>query len=224
MKKSKSRNTRIAKKKFARKVSSKQKKSLVQKTSQNVVQFPKNHTEIQKINNALSVGAENKKNSGHKEGFLKFVGDHLHNIVDELHHDEVAEVKVPPQFFDLMTQTAELLLEDVKEQLLTSTTSQSAGEGVAFLLSSIAQTIGSVFLNDIKDEIPTDSLNQLEHLLGNHITSVLLKVLYKFEIPAPQLCLFDTETGEVTDMDGNAITGNAFSHNPTTGELISINN
>lgn len=221
MKKSKSRNTRIAKKKFARKVSSKQKKSLVQKTSQNVVQFPKNHTEIQKINHALSVGAENKKDSGHKEGFLQFVGEELRDIVDELRDDKVAEVKVPPQFFDLMTQTAELLLEDVKEELLTSTTSQSAKENVAFLLSSIAQTIGSLFLIEIKDEIPTDSLNQLEQILGTHITSVFLKVLYKFEIPAPQLCLFDTETGEVTDMDGNAITGNAYAHNPITGELIS---
>lgn len=226
MKKSKSRNTRIAKKKFARKVSSKQKKSLVQKTSQNVVQFPKNHTEIQKINHALSVGAENKKNPAHMEGFIEFAVSEILTVKNAVSDEKGSEINVPNEFFHLMTSIADKLLMLVKEDYVVQngdTPDAPAEEVASYYISAAAQKVGSLVLQNIKLSLPTPTLKTIEQLLGVQLLQTLLKGAYQFEIQTPELCILDTETGAVTDMDGNAVKKNAFTHDPTTGEFISIN-
>ena len=182
----------------------------------------KMNTEIQKINDALLLSEENQKNPQYKEGFLLFVGEEIRDLVDEISGKKVAEVEVPPEVFGFMTKFADLILAGAKECLEDSTDDAPAEEHAAFFVSMNAQKIGSLFLEKVKDEIPTAVLHQVEQIFGTNLITSLMSGLYEFEIPAPEPCIFDTETGEVTDMEGNAITGNAFTHNPNTGELISL--
>ena len=225
MKKSKSRNTRIAKKKFARKVSSKQKKSLVQKTSQNVVQFPTKHAEIQKINHALAVGAKNKKNPQHKEEFLEFAAETIHKLLDACSEVTLQKVIIPPHAYDYMTESADLLLNVMKEIYLSPDADEFSPleELTGQCLVINAEKIGSTLVASITEFIPPESLALAKNHLGIHLLSALLDVHYELDFIPVTAGVIDPETGNLTDREGNPIESGMMGFNPRTNQFISIN-
>ena len=225
MKKSKSRNTRIAEKKFARKVSSKQKKSLVQKTSQNVVQFPTTHAEIQKINHALAVGAKNKMNPQHKEEFLEFAAACVKKLVEECSEVMLQNLILPPTAYDYMTDCADLLLNVMKEIYFSPDEYgfSPVEELTAPCIVMLGGKTGSNLIASIKEVFPPDTLAAAETSIGVKLLTVLLDLHYELDFVPVTTGVINAKTGEVTDHEGNPIESGTVGFDPLKNEIISIN-